>query len=148
MTNEIASVAARTPAPSVTREQVWQRWRRFCHQLIGLAAQDVCDRVLDFAIVLRLDDFVPLLLAVDLDRRAGGEVLVQRGFGVGLALVFGRALLERRAVLVGRDRVALHAAAFLEQPLGGRRVDLLGLRRAYAQAESRADDCDIKLFLD
>src|SRR5262245_38261706 len=124
MTKAIATVRNSTPAPSVTREQVRQRCLRFWYQPTDrLAAQDVSDRVADLAVVLRLDHVVALLLAVDLDRRPGGDVLDERGLGVGPALVLGGGLLEGGAVLVGRDRVALHAAALLQQAFGGGRVD-------------------------
>src|SRR3954465_7119806 len=116
----MASVPRRTPAPKVTREQVSQRCRNRAHQPKAIsAAQDEGDDVLDLGVVLGLDDLVALFLAVDLDRRAGGEVLVEHALRVGLALVFLGGRLERWPVLLGGDRMALHAAAFLRERLGG-----------------------------
>src|SRR5688500_1136628 len=104
------------PRPSVTREQVAQRSRSRCHLwriMSGvLAGGDVLDDVLDVGFVRGLQVVVQPFLAVDLDLRIGGEVLEERGFGVGLALVLGGGLLEGRAFLLCRDRVAFQAAAF------------------------------------
>src|ERR1700687_4940149 len=104
-TKATASAPNITPRPSVTREHVWQRCLRLDHQPMSFspwsAAQDVLDQILDFGVVLGLRRLVALFLAVDLDRRIGGEMLVERGFGVGLALVFLGGRLEGGPVFLG-----------------------------------------------
>src|SRR5690242_3691528 len=99
-----SKVTRSTPAPSVTREHVWQRCWRFDHQPMAAssasAAQDVLNDVLDLGVVLCLERLVLLFPAIDLDRRVGGDLLGDGRLAVGLALVFLGHRLEGRAVLL------------------------------------------------
>src|SRR5215208_1946306 len=114
------------PKPACRRARTG---RNACLPLIALSAkelqrQDPLHDVLDLGGVLGLESLVLFLLAVDLDRGAGGDVLGHLVFRIGLALVFLGGLLERRAVLFLVDRMALHAIALFQSGLGR-----VGIRR-------------------
>src|SRR5690349_8992881 len=104
------SASTKKPRPSVTREQVAQRCLRFVHHFISvalpwsvetlLAAQDELDDVPDLRVVGGLERLVLFLVAVDLDRRVRGEVLVERRLRAGLAAVLLGDRLVRRTVLL------------------------------------------------
>ena len=89
-----------------------------------LKRQNPADEVIDFGLVLGLDDLVLFFRAIfKLDFRACGDVLDQLGFGVGLAFIFLCNLLVRRPLFRFIYGVALEAFTFLGQSLRRCRID-------------------------